>query len=148
MGCQLATTKQQGLRSSPSGSGKPRTHAQMQRPYATSPATKHGETEKTKSCGYPSVCQVCNASLITKASCPPQVESLEAPKGAEWGGDNAPVGHHGPCVQQKRGCGPQHEQKHAKTRGQHEGTGPVTIRMPTQTHTLEKKAPEPRKHTK
>ena len=30
--------------------------------------TKHGKAEKTKSCGYLSVCKVCNASLTTKAN--------------------------------------------------------------------------------
>ena len=40
------------------------------------------------------------------------------------------------------------EQQHAETRGQQEGTSPVTIRRSTQTHTGEKKAPEPRKCTK
>ena len=115
----------------------------------TSPATKHGEAEKTKSCGYPSACQVHNASPATKASeVHHQVESLEAPKRAEQGGDNTPVGHCGPHVQQKWGHGPQHEQQHAKTRGPHEGAGWVTTQISTQTHTGETKAPEPRKRTK
>ena len=74
----------------------------MQRPHVTSPATKYGEAEKTKSYGYPSAHQVCNASPATKASeVHHQVESLEAAKRAEQGGDNTLVGHCGPHVQQK-----------------------------------------------
>ena len=43
-------------------------------------------------------------------------------------------------VYKKWGHGPQCEQQHAKTRGLNEGTGLVTSRMSTQTHTGEKKA--------
>ena len=82
----------------------------IQRPHMTSLATKHSEAEKIKSCGYPSACQVCNASHATKASkADHQVESLEAPKRDELGGDNTPVGHCGPCIRQKYGHRPQHE---------------------------------------
>ena len=46
-----------------------------------SPAPKHSEAENTKSCGYPSACQVPKASPATKPSeVYHQVESLEAPK--------------------------------------------------------------------
>ena len=100
----------------------------MQRLHATSPATKHSKAEKTKSCGYLSVHQVYNASLTTKTSkVHHQVESPEAPKRAEQGGDNTPVGHRGPCIQQKRGHEPQHKQQHTKTRGLNEGIGLVTM---------------------
>ena len=89
-----------------------------------------------------------NASLAIKASeVHHQAESLEALKGAEQGGDNTPSRHLGSCVQQKWGHGPQDEQQHVKTRGEHEGTGLVVIGMSTQTHAGEKKAPEPRKRT-
>ena len=74
---------------SPSATGKPSTHAQMQRPHVTSPATKHGKAEKTKFCRYLSVHQVCNASLATKANkVHHQVEWQEAQKRADQGGDN------------------------------------------------------------
>ena len=149
MGCQLAIKNQQGQRSSPSAAGKPGTHAQNQRPHVTSPATKHGEAEKTKSCRYPSIHQVCNASFTTKANkVHHQVEWQEAPKRAEQGGDNTPVGHYGPCVQQKRGHIPQHQQQYAKTCVLNKGTGLVTSGMSTQIYAGEKKAPEPRKCTK
>ena len=99
----------------------------MQRPYATSLDTKHGEAKKTKSCRYLSVCQVYNASLATKVSkVHHQVESLEALKRAEKGGDNTPVGHHGPRIQQKWGHRLQCEQQHAKTRVLYEAVGRVT----------------------
>ena len=121
----------------------------MQRPHATSPATKHGEAEKMKSCRYLSIHQVRNASFATIANeVHHQAESLEAPKRAEQGGDNTPVGHCGPCVQQKQGHGPQRKQQYVKTHGLNEGTGLVTIGMSTQIHTGEIKAPEPRKCTK
>ena len=121
----------------------------MQRPHAKSLATKHSEAERTKSCGYLSICQVCNASLATKASkVNHQVEWQEALKRAEQGGDNTPVGHHGPHVQQKRGHGPQHEQQYTKTCTINGGTGLVTSGRTIQTHAGEKKAPEPRKCTK
>ena len=69
-----------------------------------------------------------NASLTTKASeVHHQAESLEAPKRAERGGDNTPVGHCGPHIQQKWGHRPQCEQQHAKARGPHEGVGRVTV---------------------
>ena len=121
----------------------------MQRPHTTSPATKHGKAEKTKSCGYLSVRQVCNASLTTKASeVHHQAESLEAPKRAEWGGNNTPVGHLGPYIQQRQGHWPQHEQKYTKTRGPHEGADRVTTQMSIQTHAGESKDLEPRQCTK
>ena len=107
LGCPLATTNQQGQRSSSSATSKPSTHAQIQRPHAISLATKHGEADKTKSFGNLSARQVCNASLAIKASkVHHQVESLEAPKRAEQGGNNTPVGYCGSRVQQKRGHRP------------------------------------------
>ena len=136
-------------RSSPSATGKPSTYEKMQKPHVTSLATKHSEVEKTKFCGYLSICQVHNASLATKANeVHHQPESLEAPKRAKQGGNNTSSGHCGPHIQQKWDHGPQHEQQHAKTHGLDEETGLVTSRMSTQIHTREKKAPEPRKHTK
>ena len=120
----------------------------MQRPHATSPATKHGEAEK-KSCRYLSGHQVRNASLTAKANkVHHQMEWQEAPKRAEQDGDNTPVGHCGPHVQQRQGNRPQHEQQHAETRGSHEVTGLATSGMSTQTHAGEKKAPELRKRMK
>ena len=68
LGCQSATTNQQRQRLSPSTTGKPSTHSQMQRPHMTSPATKHIEAEKMKSCRYLSIHQMHNTSLKTKAS--------------------------------------------------------------------------------
>ena len=96
----MAITNQKGQRSSPSDTGKPGTHVQMQRPHMTSPATKHDEAENMEFCRYLSVYQVCNAFLIIKASkVHHHAESLEALKRAEKGADNTPVRHHGPRVQ-------------------------------------------------
>ena len=140
LGCQWATTNQQGQRSSPSAAGKSGTHAQIQRPHVTSLATKHGEAEKTKSCGYLSGRQVRNASLTTKANeVQHQVEWQEAQKRAEWDGDNIPVGHCGPHVQQKWGHGPQCEQQYMlKLTGNR--TGQIWWQSECQLrHTLEKR---------
>ena len=96
-------------------------------PHTTSLATKHGKAEKTKSCGYPSARQVHNAAPAIKANkVYHQVESLEAPQMAERGGNNTPVGHCGPCLQQKWGYGPQYKQQYAKTGGPHERADWVT----------------------
>ena len=144
----MATPNYQGQRSIPA-TGNHSTYVEMQRTHTTSRVTKHSKAEKTKSCGYPSACQVHKASPATKASeVHQQVESLEAPKRAEWGGDYTLVGHCRSHVQQKRGHGPQYKQQHAKTRGPHKGADWVTIQISTQTHPEEIMAPEPRKHTK
>ena len=115
----------------------------------TSLATKYGKAEKITSCRYPSAHQVSNASPAQKASkVQHQVESLESPNRAEWGGDNTPVGLCGPHVQQKWGHGPQCKQQHTKTRGPHERANRVISQMSIQIHTGETKALEPRKRTK